>query len=853
MSWIKRFAATLRSRKLESDLEKEIDFHLSMRARERAAAGDAPAEAQRHVLERFGSPSRVKEACRDQATLAWLSQLRQDLRYAARNLGKHPGFAAAAAACLAIGIGANASVFSFVDAFLFQPLPPGVVLLQRASGNPVSYPELQDWQNLRGVFDDVIGYTPGERLTVGRGASASHALGETVTANYFRALGVTPAAGRLIAPGDEGHPVAVLGYDFWRSHFFADPSIAGKTVWIDREAFTIAGVASRSFQGMLAPWSTDVWVAPYLHRELLADRRAGAMVAAARLAKDIPPPAAQTALNSLDARLARQYPDPSRPPHDLLTLSRRSGLSGSPVWSVFLAMAVFLMTLVGIIFFIACANVAGLLIARAAARRREILIRLSLGASRHRLVRQLLTESLLLAVLGAAAGIALAFAAGDALAGLLPTNISGGFRFQHGINAHVLAFTLMLAVAAVLLSGLLPAFRASDQNLADAGRSHTAPAGRSPKLRQWLIVAQVAASVLVLTAAGICVRGFQKAQSIDPGFDPARLLTVDLDLRQMHYPPARIAAFYSALKARVTALPGVTSASFADVMPFGSTRAANVAGLGEVAAAAVDARYFQTMGIPLLAGRAPQSGERDGIVVNAALARRFWPGQDPIGKTLRIGSNQALQQVVGLTPTGRYWSLTEPPRPFLYEFASQPEAESLWLAIRAQGTPRSLTAQVADEIQRLDPDLPPMRIQSEREKLRIWLEPQRAAAVLLSILGIAALGLAITGLYALLAQLVAQRTPEIAVRVALGASRASVAGMLLRRSALLVAPGAVLGLAASVAVARLLASLSGQVNPLDAVTAIAVAALLLTVAAAATLAPAYRALSIDPVRALRVE
>lgn len=853
MSWIKRLASSLRVRKLEEDLEKELEFHIEMRAREKTSTGTAPEEARRQVLRRFGSLTRTKEACRDQSTFTWVATLGHDFHYAARNMRKTPGFTAAAAACIAMGIGANAAIFSFVNAFLFQPLPREVVMIQRVAGGPASYPEYQDWQRLNGVFDDVFAFTPGERFTIGRGVHSEHVLGETVTANYFQTQGVLPSAGRLLAPGDGSSPLAVIGYQFWRNRFLGDPAIAGKTLWINREAFTIAGVAQPAFHGMLAPWSTDVWVTPYLHRDVLSNRRMGWMAVAARLKTGVTPQRAEAAMNSLDAELVRQYPDPQGRPRDPLTVRRSGGLSGSPIWSVFTVMAVLLMTVVGIIFLIACANVAGLLIARALARRREILIRLSLGASRSRLVRQLLTESLLLGLLGAAAGIVLAFSAGDALAGLLPQSISGGFRFEHGIEVHVLAFTLALSIASVLLSGLLPAIRASDQDLASAGRTQTAAGGRTPRLRQFLIVAQVAGSVLVLATAGLFVRSFQKAQKTDLGFDAARLLTVDVDLREMKYPRAQATDFYNRLRSRIGDVPGVESVSLANVLPLGNERVVTLPAAGEIATATVDSHYFRTMGIPLLRGRAPLPDEQNVVIVNQAFARRFWPNEDPIGKSVQLESGKPLQHVIGLTTTAKYWSLGEPARPFIYQISRQFDEPFLCLLIRTQGPPGNLAARVGQEIERLNDELPAMTVQTARERLRLWLEPQRAAAMLLSILGLMALGLAVTGLYALLAQLVAQRTPEIAVRVALGATRMAVAGLLLRQSALLVFAGTAAGLAASAAVARLLASLTGQASPLDGITLIGVAALLAMVGVAATLVPAYRAMRIDPVSALRTE
>jgi predicted permease len=604
---------------------------------------------------------------------------------------------------------------------------------------------------------------------------------------------------------------------------------------------------------MLAPWSTDVWATPALHRDRLADRRMGWLAVSAHLKNGVTLRQAGIAMNSLDAELARQHPDPQRPAHDPLRVERRSGLSGSPVWSVFLAMSVLLMAVVGIIYLIACANVGGLLIARAAARRREILIRLSLGASRACLVRQLLTESLLLGLLGAAAGIAMAFGAGNALAALMPSSISGGFRFQHSIDLLVLAWTLALAAASVLLAGLLPALRASDQNLATAGRTHSPAGGRTPRLRQWLIVAQVAASVLVLATAGIFIRNFQKSQQRDPGFDAAHLLTVDLNLGDLQFSRDQAREFYLQAKSRVSGLAGVDAASLADVLPLGNQRAVAVPQLGDVATATVDPAYFRTMGIPLLRGREPRPEESSVAIVNQALAARLWPGQDPIGKSLRVGRAQSQQQVIGVTATGKYWTLTEPPRPFLYQFSAQFDRPFAGLEIRTRGPSGNLAAQVSQEIQRLNPDLPVIAAETGQERLRIWLEPQRAAALLLGVLGLAALALAITGLYALLAQLLVERTPEIAVRVALGASRRAVLVLLLRQSAIVIAAGTAAGIAASAVVARLLAAVGGPLGSLDPPALFAIVVLLATVGAAATALPAYRALHIDPASALRSE
>jgi predicted permease len=834
MSWLERLTASLRPRKLEQDLEKELAFHLEMRVGEKISAGAAPDDARRDVLRRFGSVDRTKEACRDQSTLAWISAFRQDLHYAARNLRKNPGFTAAAAACLAIGVGANAVVFSFVNAFLFQSAPAGVVSVGLASGRPISYPEYDDWRRLNGVFDRIFAYSPGELLTIGRGPGSQRYLGETVAGDYFRTLGVTPAIGRLLDPADESQPLAVISYELWRNRFHSDPAIAGKPISIEHQPFIIAGVAPARFHGMMAPWSTDIWATASLRRDRLPDRNMGWLAAGAHLKRGVTPRQAAAAMNALDHELGRLHPNMQRSSPDPLIVAH-PGLSGSPVWSVFLVMSALLMAVVGIIYLIACANVAGLLIARAAARRREIFIRLSLGVSRGRLIGQLLTESLLLGLLAAAAGTAVAFVAGDALAALFPQSISHGFQFQHSIDMRVLAWTLALAVASVLFAGLLPALGASRQNLSAATRA--------PRLRQFLIVAQVAASVLVLATAGVFIRSFQKSLALNPGFDTAHLVTADLDVGTLHYSRSQRQDFFRRVKETVRGLPGVESASLADVLPLGNERTIADREFGPIATATVDADYFRTMAIPLLEGRQPEPGEDKVVVVNRALSDR-----------LRSHNTQFQSQaIIAAAANSKYWSLTESPRPFVYQIASHFDYPAVDIAIRTQGPASSFVAPLTQTLQRLNPDLPPLTVQTGDEHLRMRLSPQRAAALLLGTLGFAALALAITGLYALLAQLLVQRTPEIAVRVALGASRRRVLALLLRQSAVLAATGTAVGIAASAAVARALAAGIGAIGKLDAATLLAIVALLATVSAAATAVPAYRALRIDPARALRNE
>jgi predicted permease len=849
MSWIKRLASSLRGRKLEDDLEKELAFHLEMRTREKIAAGDAPDDARRAAMARFGSVTRTKESCREQSTFAWLAAVRQDLHYAARNLLGHPGFTAAAVACLAIGIGANTVIFSFVNAFLFQPFPPGVARVSRASGNPISYPDFADWRDSNRVFDRVFGFGAGELFTIGQGEGSREVLGEPVAGDYFGTLGVAPAVGRMLQPQDEQQPFAVISYQFWHSYFHGDPQIAGKTVRVDLQPFTIVGVAPSGFHGMIAPWSTEVWTTAALHREQLDQRAFGWIAVGAHLKNGIAPRQAAAAMSIFDNELERRYPLQRSMPDPVVV--QRPGLSSSPVWSVFVVMSALLMAVVGIIYLIACADVAGLLIARAAARRREILIRLSLGASRSRLIRQLLTESLLLGLLGAAAGTAISFAAGDALAAIFPESISHGFSFQHSIDLHVLAWTLALAVASVLFAGLSPSLRASRQNLASAGRTYTFSEARRPRLRQWLIVAQVAGSVLVLATAGVFVRSFQKTQRAQPGFDTTHLLTADWSLGGQNLAQAQLSDLHARIKQAVSSQPGVEAVSLADVLPLGNQRVETIPAMGEVASATVDSDYFRTMGIALMRGRQPQPAERFAAVVNETLANRLWPSREAVGQSLRVG--RTTMTVIAVAANGKYWSLGESPRPFVYTIGDRFEHASAALAIRTVGPPGDLAMGLSRMLSERNPELARVNVRTGSDRLRLWLEPQRAAALLLGTLGLAALALAITGLYALLAQLQVERTPEIAVRVALGATRPVVLGLLLRQSAIVLGAGTAIGITLAAAVEHVIGAGIGAIGALDATVVATVVALLATVGTAATAIPAYRALLIDPASALKSE
>ena len=576
-----------------------------------------------------------------------------------------PGFAAAAMLCVAVGIAANTTVFSFVNAFLLRPLPvrhpEEIVIIGRTGGEPASYAEYLEWKNANGVFSGLAGYSP-ESVTVGRGSAAEPALGEVVTSEYFATFGIRPLMGRLILPGDDDRALVVIAEDLWRRRFSSDPGICGREISIDNTVFTVTGVAPRSFPGMLSPWSTGLWVTPAIHSDGLRDRNRGLSITAARLKPGANAAQAQAAMASLDSEWQRLHPDPEGRKRGKLLIRNSVALANSPMWGTFAAVAALLMAVVAVVFAVACANVAGLLMARYLVRRREIAIRLSIGASRSRLIRQFLTETALLSLMGGVAGTAMAYFAGDLLAGMLPASISGGFQVQHGMDWRVLAFTLALSFMSVLLCGVLPALRFSQQTLAQPDNVRTGARKGAPRMRQILAVGQVALSVLALVVAGLFVRSMQKAQTVDLGFEPGRMLTAKIDLRDRQLTPLRRAELYRELSRRIAELAGVQRVSLSDTFPLGNSRTQIVTGGElppmEVASSTVDAGYFGTMGIRLVRGRDFLPRERNSVIVNEAMARRFWPHEGTIGKTILLRPRRVHgRQLWGLRETENTGSL----------------------------------------------------------------------------------------------------------------------------------------------------------------------------------------------------
>jgi predicted permease len=824
-----------------------------------------------------------------------MESLWQDIRYGARTLHKNPGFTAVAVLALALGIGANTAIFSLIDKLLWRQLPVNdperLVLLSAESVSPrflntiFSYPDYKDYRDGNNVLAGLIAFRDVD-ASVGEGEGAERVGGELVSGNYFDVLGVRPERGRFLRPDDDGapgqNPVVVLSHGLWQRRFGADPNIVGKTVTLAGAGYTVVGVAPKEFGGMALERPARFWVPLAMEPQLTGetmfarDKRGAAWL---RLAGRLKPGVSlEQARAGLDL-LARQVREAHTPESDrgLPFYERRMllepGGGGISILRRDLSKPLeLLLATVGLILLVACANVANLLLARAAARRKEIAVRLALGAGRARLVRQLLTESLLLAAAGGTAGLLFA----EWLNGLLltynPYRIDlAQTTFAAGPDARVLSFTLAVSALSGVVFGLVPALQSSRPDLVPALKGETTAGRGAARLgpRGPLVVLQVALSLVVLVGAGLLVRSLRNLFAIDPGFRTARVLLVPISLDSKNYDEGRAREFLRELDERLRALPGVEALSAATVTPMGGgvfTRSITVEGYtpqpGEnvgVDANEVGPGYHELMGIPLAAGRGFTEQDRAGAprvaVINEAMARQYLPGQNPLGKRLFLGRGSAPLEIVGVARDSKYHSLTESPTPHLdTPILQDPYAyRYVVVHVRAKGDAAALLAEVRREVKALDPTLSLAGAGTLADELGNSLAASRMAATLTTLFGLVALVLAAVGLYGSISYTVAQRTREIGIRIALGARPRDVLALVVGRGLLLVAAGAGAGLAAALALTRLASGLLYGVSATDPLTFVSVALLLAAVTFAACLIPARRAAKVDPLVALRYE
>jgi len=824
--------------------------------------------------------------------LAWLEHLWQDVRYGCRTLAGSPGFAAVAIVSLALGIGANTAIFSFADALLLRPLPvarPGDVLTVgstttvEAFGSSAlvsSYPDYRDVRDRSRSFDGLVAFT---YLTAGFAKEASATpklkMGMLASGNLFSVMGVEPVLGRAFRPEEDQVPgrdaVVVLGHDLWEQEFASDPGVLGRRVEIDGHPFTVIGVAPAAFTGLDQFVRTGFFVPLMMSPQLVGDPKAASLQARdarnltikGRLAKGVSQAAAQAELETIGADLARTYPEADKNRRLTARTEIQARLAEDPPDATLIAM---LATLAIAVLLVACANVAGLLTSRAPARAKEMALRLAIGAGRGRIVRQLVTESLLIALAGGAAGLGVGYAGMLLFRQVqLPTDLPINLAFQ--MDRRALVFSLTVALASALLFGLSPAIQATRTDLTSAMK--TGDAALPGRRRRWgralLVSGQVAVSVVLLVVALFMYRGFRTQLAAGPGYRTDHLLLMTVNTGLVHYTDAQSEALFRELTDRARAVPGVTNVALASFVPMSNNLgAATVAPEGfqfpagkdnaTVLASRIDEHYFSAMGLTILRGRdfqAEDTADRPKVaIVNEPFAKHYWPNEDPIGKRFRlVDRDNAWVQVVGLARTSKYIFIAEPPTEFIYLPYRQQRVQQMVIVAQSAGDPAALAAPLRAVVRSLDPNLPVFNVRTMAEFYRM-----RATSVFnvlittVASLGLMGLSLAIVGLYGLVAYAVSRRTREIGIRMAIGADRRSVLGMVMRQGLTLAVAGLAVGLAASVGAGMVLRAVfaTGSTQR-DVGALLIVIPIVLAATSLASFIPAHRASRVSPMQALR--
>ncbi|HTR39025.1 MAG TPA: ABC transporter permease [Bryobacteraceae bacterium] len=825
-----------------------------------------------------------------------MKTLLQDIRYGVRMLRKTPGLTAVVAVTLALGIAANALIFSIVNGYLLRPLSVpdagqiAFLATQQKGSSPLLFtfsdPDFQDVRAQAAKVADVFAFIP---VLPGLSADgeADQMLASYVTGNYFTALQVKPFLGRLIVPAEENQPgkeaVLVLGYSYWQKRFGGNPNVIGKQVRLNGKPAVIIGVVPKQFRGTMSLAEMDGYI-PMSNgallesagSDLMQDRESRVLRVMARLHHGVTYPEAQSAMDVIAGRLAKEYPASDK--NITMRVYREQLARPQPLGNnVVAVIAGFFLVLAGMVLLLACMNVANVLLARATVRRREMGLRAALGASRGRLIRQMLTETVLLGLLGGAAGVLLGnwFNPGDVsrlVSTSLPVHLDLSFDWR------VFAYAFGAALFSGILVGLWPAWRASraDINslLQEGGRGDTAGIGRH-WMRNALVVAQVAGSLVLLVVAGLLVRSLQHAGSIHLGFDPAHVLNVNVDPHEIGYDEKQQREFYRRLEARVREIPGVESVSLAYGTPMGTITNVNAGAVtieGHSLLAGqqpptvffnnVDSGYFETMRIPLLRGRSFSDSDNQTAprvaIVNQAMAEEFWPHEDPMGKQLTLKPLAApaqTMQVVGVAGNGKYAALFEDQTAFLYVPMAQNFVSGETLQVRSSVTPESLMAPVRNVIRGLAPDLPIIDTSTMGELVdgANGLQIFRIGAYFAAAIGGLGLFMAVLGVYGVVSFAAVQRTREIGVRMALGGTEGDVLRLVLRQGVTMVLAGLGIGVLAALALTRVMTRFLFGVSPSDPLTYVIVAAVLSAIALAACWLPARRATRVDPSIALRYE
>jgi macrolide transport system ATP-binding/permease protein len=875
VSFWSRFTNVLRGGPVIREIDEELGSHIE----EAIAQGRDPAEAR----SAFGSPLRHREESRDVRVITWMVDLLQDLRFGVRMLLRSPGFSILAILCLTLGIGANAAVFSWIEGILLRPYPLVVNQdrLLAVSGtnrgapgnNDVSWPDFLDFQRNSTLVDAFIA----EKITgttLNIGDRAERAPGSIVSANYFDAIGVHPILGRGFEPaentGRNAHPVTVISYQMWQDRFHGDPAVIGKTQVLNGLPFTIVGVAPHGFYGTFVGYAFQFWVPASMQPQFdagvykLEDRGARWIEGFVRLKPGVTLEQAQAEISAIATRLEADYPD----------TDRGRGIRLYPLWQTPFNNAGALLPTLGIalvvvlsVLLIACANVGNLLLVRAFARQQEMTIRVAVGAGRGRLVKQLLTEGLILSVLAAAGGLVVATWLRDALALLVPPRGGVVLRLPGELDWRVLALSAGVCVISTLLFGLVPAILTSNIDLAGALRSESSGVvgtrGRS-WVRSGLVLVQMSLSFVLLVGAGLLIKSVQEIRNASPGFSTNGVLTTSIDLFTAGYDPQRARIFQDELVDRVQALGGVESVAVSRMTPFTyrSYSSAPIAVDGYDAPPdqqptadynEVGPGFFATIGIPLVSGREFTRADDETAplvaIVDDTMAAQYWRGADPVGRRVQVRGR--WMQIVGVARAAKYRNLLETPKPFFYVSQRQNFSATAAVHIRTPQSPAAMAASLVREIHALDGNVAPGELITMREQVDRTTASQRIAVTILGVFGGLAVVLAAIGLYGVMASTVSQSTRELALRMALGAGTSDLLQLVMSKGLALTVAGVVLGAGAALELTRLLGYLLYKVSPRDplafgsAFVVIAIASL------TACFVPAWRATRTDPLRALR--
>ena len=877
----------------EAEIVEELSQHLEDEYERALSCGTSEEEARQQALQQLNASDllgrelkHVEQRVPVAVTLGTeekvniLADLWQDLRYALRTLAKNPAFTSIAIVAIALGIGANTVIFSAVNAVLLRPLPfknPEQLVMVWENAAHLGFPKdtpspanFLDWQKQAGSFSGMAAMV--ERSFNLTGVGEPERLdARRVSANLFELLGVPALIGRTFVPDDDkpGTHVVVLSYSLWQRRFGSDPSVIGRAITLNGESYTVIGVMPRSVQlPSSGTWKDQVWVPISFPADEAASRGSHFLEVIARMKPGITLKQAQTEMDTIAARLAQQYPDHNKrrgavvvPLHEQIVGDIKPAL-------------LVLLGAVGFVLLIACANVANLLLARAAVRQKEIALRLALGASRSRLTRQLLTESVLLAMFGAGFGVLLALAGIRALKTFIPAATSQVQTIN--IGARVLIFTVVVTVLTGIAFGLAPAIQASHLDLNDTlkeGGRDSAGISKGNRARSFLVIGEVAVSFVLLIGAGLLINSFVHLRNLHPGFRADHLLTMQVDLSEVKYPNLeRRASFFDEVIRRVRALPGVQSAACASNLPLkynGGSTTTSAEGIPDpppdqrpdVVFRAIGPGYFGTMGIPIIRGRDftdhDKANSKDVVVISEKTAQHFWPGQDAIGKRLKPGlskSDSAWREVIGVVKDVRQNDLIAPPKMQMYfTYRQLKEFPPNALVVRTSIEPMSLAGSVRDAIWSVDKDQTVSDIDTMDHIVSEAIARQRFSMLLLGIFAALALVLAAMGIYGVMSYSVAQRTHEIGIRMALGARRADVLKMTVNQGLKLVSIGMMLGLAAAFLLTRVLASLLFGISATDPITFLGISLVLLAVAILASYFPALRATKVDPIIALRAQ